>query len=107
MQFITQYILRVIIWNFTLLGRDGSLSQSRQHIGAFYEDLEVALNAGQVELLDLSKLRRELLTIVRRGASLDHMPGAHDDWATSAAGALTLVNPDIGNTEPGILAFYR
>src|SRR6267142_48107 len=75
MQFITQYILRVIIWNFTLLGRDGSLSQSRQHIGAFYEDLEVALNAGQVELLDLSKLRRELLTIVRRGASLDHMPG--------------------------------
>ncbi|WP_342711437.1 hypothetical protein AAFG13_06085 [Bradyrhizobium sp. B124] len=71
-----------------------------------YENLEVALNAGQVELLDPPKLRRELLTIVRRGASLDHMPGQHDDWANSAAGALTLVNPDIGAGEPGILTFY-
>jgi len=72
-----------------------------------YENLEVALNAGQAELLDLPKLHRELLMIVRKGASLDHMPGRHDDWATSAAGALTLVNPDIGRTEPGILEFYR
>jgi hypothetical protein len=72
-----------------------------------YENLEVALNAGQVELLDLPKLRRELMTIVQRGASLDHMSGQHDDWATSAAGALTLVNPDIGNTTPSILTFYK
>lgn len=72
-----------------------------------YENLEVALNADQVELLDLAKLRSELMTIVRRGASLDHMPGRHDDWATSAAGALTLVNPDIGNTSPNILEFYK
>ena len=67
-----------------------------------YENLEVALNAGQVELLDIAKLRRELMTIVQRGASLDHMPGQHDDWATSAAGALTLVNPDIGNVTPAL-----
>lgn len=72
-----------------------------------YENLEVALNAGQVELLDLPKLRRELLTIVHRGASLDHMPGQHDDWATSAAGALTLVNPDIGKTTPAMLEWMR
>ena len=72
-----------------------------------YENLEVALNAGQVELLDLAKLRRELMTIVQRGASLDHMPGQNDDWATSAAGALTLVNPDIGNTTPNMLLFYQ
>ena len=72
-----------------------------------YENLEVALNADQVVLLDLAKLRSELMTIVRRGASLDHMPGRHDDWATSAAGALTLVNPDIGNTSPNILEFYK
>jgi hypothetical protein len=72
-----------------------------------YENLEVALNAGQVELLDIAKLRRELMTIVHRGASLDHMPGQHDDWATSAAGALTLANPDIGNTTPAILEFYK
>jgi hypothetical protein len=57
-----------------------------------YENLEVMLNAGQVELLDIAKLRRELSTIIRKGASLDHMPGQHDDFVTSAAGALTLVN---------------
>jgi hypothetical protein len=72
-----------------------------------YERLEVALNADQVELLDIGKLRRELLTIVARGATLDHMPGQHDDWATSAAGALTLVNPDMGKATPHILEFYR
>lgn len=72
-----------------------------------YENLEVALNANQVELLDLPKLRSEMMTIVRRGASLDHMPGRHDDWATAAAGALTMVNPDIGNTSPNILEFYK
>ena len=71
-----------------------------------YENLEVALNAGQVQLLDLPKLRSEMMTIIRRGASLDHMPGRHDDWATSAAGALTLVNPVLGQDTPGMLTFY-
>jgi hypothetical protein len=72
-----------------------------------YEALEVALNADQVELLEIPTLRRQLLTIVHRGASLDHMPGCHDDWATSASGALTLVNPDIGKFTPGMLEHYR
>jgi hypothetical protein len=73
----------------------------------FYEAVEVALNADQIELLDVAKLRRQLLTIVRKGASLDHQAGQHDDWATSAACALTLVNPNLGGLEPGILTFYR
>jgi hypothetical protein len=73
----------------------------------WYESLEIGLNADQVELLDLAKLRSELMTIVRRGAVLDHMSGRHDDWPNSAAGALTLVNPDLGNPEPGILTFYQ
>jgi hypothetical protein len=72
-----------------------------------YENLEVALNAGQVELLDLPKLRSEMMTIIRKGTSLNHMAGRHDDWATSAAGALTLVNPDIGKETPHILEWYR
>jgi hypothetical protein len=72
-----------------------------------YEDLEVALNADQVELLDQAKLKRQLLTIVRRGASLDHLPGQHDDWVTAAAGALTLANPDLGAETPHILEYYR
>ncbi len=72
-----------------------------------YEDLEVAANADQIELLEIAKLRRELLTIVRKGASLDHPAGGHDDWANAAAGALTLANPDIGNTTPAILTFME
>ncbi|MFH0295663.1 hypothetical protein AAFX91_00265 [Bradyrhizobium sp. 31Argb] len=72
-----------------------------------YESLEVALNAGQAEMLDIPELRRQLLTLVRKGATIDHQSGQHDDWATSAAGALTLANPDIGNPEPAILTHYR
>ena len=72
-----------------------------------YENLRVALALNESSLLDIAKLRRELMTIVQRGASLDHMPGRHDDWATSAAGALTLVNPDIGGSSPNILEFYK
>jgi hypothetical protein len=79
-------------------------SQSKTDL---YENLEVALNADQVELLDIAKLHSEFLTIVQRGASVDHMPGRHDDWANAAAGALTLVNPDIGKFTPGILEHYR
>jgi hypothetical protein len=79
-------------------------SQSKTDL---YENLEVALNAEQVELLDVAKLHRELLTIVQRGANVDHMPGRHDDWANAAAGALTLVNPDLGKTTPGMLEHYR
>lgn len=91
--------------DFSDLGIDYIVSkQTRTDL---YENLEVALNAGQVELLDLPKLRSELMTIVRRGAGLDHMPGRHDDWATSAAGALTMVNPDIGAASPNILEFYK
>ena len=73
----------------------------------WYEDAEVAFNADQIELLDLAKLKRELLTIVRKGASLDHPAGGHDDWANAAAGALTLANPDLGNVTPGILEWMR
>lgn len=79
-------------------------SQSKTDL---YENLEVALNADQVELLDIAKLHSQFLTIVQRGASVDHMPGRHDDWANAAAGALVLVNPDIGKSTPGILEFYK
>lgn len=73
----------------------------------WYENLEVALNSGQVELPDVPKLRRQLLTIVRRGAVLDHPPGQHDDYANAVAIAAVLVNPDLGSAEPPILTFYK
>jgi hypothetical protein len=89
--------------DFSDLGVDYVVEkQSRTDL---YENLEVALNAGQVQLLDLAKLRSEMMTVIRRGASLDHMPGRHDDWATSAAGALTLVNPVLGQETPAFLTF--
>lgn len=53
-----------------------------------YEDFEVSLNAGQVELLDIAKMRQQLVTLVIRGAKVDHLPGAHDDWANAAAGVI-------------------
>ena len=56
-----------------------------------YEELEPLLNAGDVELLDIAKLQEQLLTLVWRGARIDHQPGDHDDYANAAAGALVLV----------------
>lgn len=56
-----------------------------------YEALEPKLNAEEVELLDVPKLQEQLLTLVVRGAKIDHPPGAHDDWANAAAGAMVHV----------------
>jgi hypothetical protein len=49
------------------------------------------LNAGEVELLDITELQEQLLTLVIRGDKIDHQPGDHDDFANAAAGALWLV----------------
>jgi hypothetical protein len=53
-----------------------------------YEALEPRVNAGEVELLDVPKLQEQLLTLVRRGARVDHQTGDHDDWANAAAGVV-------------------
>jgi hypothetical protein len=56
-----------------------------------YEAFEPALNAGEVELLDLPKLQEQLLTLVTRGARVDHEPNGHDDWANAAAGVICAI----------------
>jgi len=61
-----------------------------------YEDFEVVLNAGAVELLDIAKMRQQMLTLVIRGAKVDHMPGAHDDFANAMAGAVVLLTAPSG-----------
>jgi hypothetical protein len=43
-----------------------------------------------VRLLDVPELIEQLLTLVVRGARIDHEPGGHDDWANSACGVLNL-----------------
>jgi hypothetical protein len=58
-----------------------------------YKELLPSLNSGKVELLDNSRLHSQLAGLERRTArggrdSIDHSPGAHDDLANAAAGAL-------------------
>ena len=57
----------------------------------FYEEFEVALNAGEVELFDDVKVQEQLLTLVLRGAKVDHQPGDHDDHANAVAGCVWLM----------------
>jgi hypothetical protein len=53
-----------------------------------YEALEPKLNAGEIELPDLPTLTEQLLTLVQRGARIDHENGSHDDWANAACGSV-------------------
>jgi hypothetical protein len=53
-----------------------------------YEALEPRINAGEVELPDLPTLTEQLLTLVQRGARIDHENGSHDDFANGCAGAV-------------------
>lgn len=63
-----------------------------------YLELLPLVNAGAVVLLDDPKLLRELRGLERRRGTagkdkVDHRPGAHDDRATAAAGALVSAIP--------------
>ena len=60
-----------------------------------YREILPLLNAGRVSLLDHDRLRRQLVSLERRTGStgrdsIDHPPGAHDDVANAACGALLL-----------------
>jgi hypothetical protein len=57
-----------------------------------YEAMEPKVNAGEVELPDVPKLTEQLLTLVRRGARVDHQPGDHDDWANACAGCVDVLS---------------
>jgi hypothetical protein len=63
-----------------------------------YREALPLLNSGRVELLDLPRLRAQLLGLERRVArggkdSVDHGPGGHDDVANAACGVLVLAGP--------------
>jgi hypothetical protein len=60
-----------------------------------YLDLLPRLNSGSVRLLDNKTLKSQLSNLERRTSrtgrdTVDHSPGAHDDLANAAAGALVL-----------------
>jgi hypothetical protein len=55
-----------------------------------YEALEPRLNAGEVELLDVSILIEQAICLVVKGAKIGHQNGDHDDFINAAAGAIDL-----------------
>jgi hypothetical protein len=57
-----------------------------------YEALDPRITAGEVELPDEPRLIEQLLTLVWRGAKIDHQSGDHDDLACAAAGAVWLAD---------------
>jgi hypothetical protein len=69
-----------------------------------------ALNSGKVELLDHPRLAAQLCGLERRTArggrdSIDHAPGAHDDVANAALGALLLVMTEPDTVELWLRAY--
>ena len=80
---------------FRVHGIDYTLSE--QPKSDLYRDFLPVLNSGRAELLDVKRLASQLCGLERRTArsgrdSIDHAPGAHDDVANVAAGALLLAN---------------
>lgn len=72
--------------DFQAHGISYSVSTLSKH--QLYEALEPLVNAGAVELLDVQRMREQLLGLVARGSKIDHLPGEHDDWVNAAAGAV-------------------
>jgi hypothetical protein len=75
-----------------------------------YEALEPRINAGEIELLDVSRLTEQLLGLVARGTKIDHLLGDHDDLANAAAGAASLCVSVIPITPEGfargVISFF-
>jgi hypothetical protein len=72
-----------------------------------YASLLPLINSTAIDLLDNERLTAQLVQLERRTSrggrdSIDHAPGAHDDLANAAAGALVTAFK-----EPGISNFNR
>jgi hypothetical protein len=79
---------------------------SEKNKSEIYLDTLPLINSGKVELLDNPRLMAQLCGLERRTSragkdTIDHGPGAHDDIANSAAGALLLA---AGRRSPLILS---
>jgi hypothetical protein len=76
-----------------------------------YEAIEPRINAGELELLDVSRLTEQLLGLVARGTKIDHLLVDHDDLANAAAGAVSLclsVTPITADSfAQGVISFGR
>jgi hypothetical protein len=81
-------------WPVERMARHGvRVTASERTKSAIYKEVLPLINSGLVSLLDISRLRAQLASLERRVArggrdSIDHAPGAHDDVANAACGAL-------------------
>ena len=76
-----------------------------------YRDCLPILNSGRAQLLDIKRLGSQLCGLERRTArsgrdSIDHAPGAHDDLANAACGALLLVGSEKQRMSPAEAETY-
>jgi hypothetical protein len=55
-----------------------------------YEQFEVALNNGDLELPDQAKLIQQLVLLINKTGKITHPAAEHDDWANAAAGAVAI-----------------
>lgn len=79
---------------------------SERDRSAIYLDAIPLFTSGRASLLDIKKLVAQFANLERRTSSsgkdrIDHSPGAHDDCANAAAGALTLA---AGGKQPLIVS---
>jgi hypothetical protein len=75
--------------------RDIRYEQNAKPKSDLYRDALPLINSGRIELLDHKGLVSQICALERRTArggrdSIDHPPGAHDDLANAALGALVL-----------------
>ena len=88
---------------FRVHGIEYDLSQ--QPKSDIYRDFLPVMNSGRAELLNIPRLASQLCGLERRTArsgrdSIDHGPGAHDDVANVAAGALLLAAVAVVTPQP-------
>jgi len=90
------------VWVVEAFARHGiHCEQSADPKSTIYGNVLPLLNAGRVELLDLPRLRAQLLGLERRTGrsgkdTIDHAPNQHDDVANSAAGSLLMAAAGCG-----------
>jgi hypothetical protein len=77
------------------LEKDIRYEQTARPKSDIYRDALPLINSGRIELLDHRRLASQIFSLERRTArggrdSIDHAPGAHDDLANAALGALVL-----------------
>jgi hypothetical protein len=72
-----------------------------------YEQFEVMLNNGEVELPDQAKLIQQLVLLVMKGAKITHPSGEHDDWSTAVSGAVYLARHRLMFISESVRAWSR